>query len=132
MSIGPDREEMNKYVTRRPDGRANEPTVFGLRLAKLRTARGLTQEQLGALAVIPPVMISHYECGVRQYASAENLIKIANALQTRTDWLLGRTNADAPFPTHSATRRELFLSHDEEELIIGLRRVVDERIQNAR
>jgi transcriptional regulator with XRE-family HTH domain len=37
-------------------------------------------------------MISHFETGVRANASADNLVKLANALEVSIDYLLGRTD----------------------------------------
>lgn len=73
-----------------------EPSEFGRRLSELRSQRGLTQEELGAKATISPAMVSHFETGVRQQASAETLIKLARALDTSVDYLLGRTDDAAP------------------------------------
>jgi len=36
-------------------------------------------------------MISHFETGVRGKPSADNLVKLANALEVSIDYLLGRT-----------------------------------------
>ena len=37
-------------------------------------------------------MISHFETGRRQEPSADNLVKLANALEVTIDYLLGRTD----------------------------------------
>lgn len=71
-----------------------EPTLFGRRLRELRDARGWTQGQLAERARVPPAMISHFETGVRGAPSADNLVKLANALEVSLDYLLGR--ADQP------------------------------------
>jgi transcriptional regulator with XRE-family HTH domain len=41
-------------------------------------------------------MISHFETGVRANASADNLVKLANALEVSIDYLLGRTDDLTP------------------------------------
>jgi transcriptional regulator with XRE-family HTH domain len=41
-------------------------------------------------------MISHFETGVRGSASADNLVKLANALEVSIDYLLGRTDDTTP------------------------------------
>ncbi len=72
------------------------PTTFGKRLAELRATRGLTQQQLADKASIPAAVISHFETGVRASASADNLVKLADALTTTVDYLLARTDDPAP------------------------------------
>lgn len=67
------------------------PSVFGERLYIIRKARGLTQEQLEAKSGVSSAMISHFETGERQKASADNLVKLAEALNVSIDYLLGRT-----------------------------------------
>jgi len=73
-----------------------EPSVFGRRLREARDRRQLTQAELAAVARVPAVMISHFETGVRPSASADNLVKLANALQVSIDYLLGRTDDTLP------------------------------------
>lgn len=71
------------------------PTPFGRRLAETRTTRGLTQQQLAEKANIPATVISHFETGVRASASADNLVKLADALKVTVDYLLARTDDPA-------------------------------------
>lgn len=73
-----------------------EPTVFGERLKDLRETRGLSQRKLAEQADVPPAIISHFETGERQYPSADNLVKIADALSVSVDYLLGRTSKKDP------------------------------------
>jgi transcriptional regulator with XRE-family HTH domain len=73
-----------------------KPSLFGRRLADARRLRGLTQEQLAERANVPAAVISHFETGVRASASADNLVKLADALQVSVDYLLGRTDETAP------------------------------------
>lgn len=68
-----------------------EPSIFGKRLYILRKARGLTQEELAEKSKVPSAMISHFETGERQKASADNLVKLAEALNVSIDYLLGRS-----------------------------------------
>jgi len=72
------------------------PSSFGRRLAELRDQRGLTQEELGQKSGVSAAMISHFETGVRERASAETLIKLAQALGTSVDYLLARTDDVTP------------------------------------
>lgn len=68
-----------------------EPSIFGKRLYIIRKARGLTQEQLESRSGVSSAMISHFETGERQQASADNLVKLAEALNVSIDFLLGRS-----------------------------------------
>jgi transcriptional regulator with XRE-family HTH domain len=68
-----------------------EPSIFGRRLKEVRDSRGWTQLDLSGRAKIPPAMISHFETGVRGTPSADNLVKLANALEVTIDYLLGRS-----------------------------------------
>jgi transcriptional regulator with XRE-family HTH domain len=73
-----------------------EPTLFGRRLRDARETRRLSQAELAEKARIPVAMISHFETGVRGNASADNLVKLANALAVSIDYLMGRTDDVAP------------------------------------
>ncbi len=68
------------------------PSVFGQRLREARTARNWTQEQLAKESGVTAAVISHFETGTRQRASADNLVKLATALSISVDYLLGRTD----------------------------------------
>lgn len=69
------------------------PSIFGERLREARTARGWTQERLARESGVTAAVISHFETGTRQRASAANLVKLATALSVSVDYLLGRTDA---------------------------------------
>ncbi|WP_434478888.1 helix-turn-helix domain-containing protein [Gemmatimonas sp.] len=84
----------------------SEPSVFGRRLRQARDLRELTQAQLAEKSRVSAVMISHFETGVRPSASADNLVKLSNALEVSIDYLLGRTEDPVPFsgPVEAALR----------------------------
>lgn len=63
---------------------------IGKRIAELRKARGLNQEQLSELALLSRVTIAKYESG-RVEPGAQALSRIADALEVTTDVLLGRS-----------------------------------------
>jgi transcriptional regulator with XRE-family HTH domain len=85
-----------------------EPTLFGRRLRELRDKRGWTQEELSERAKVPAAMISHFETGVRGAPSADNLVKLANALEVTIDYLLGRSEeAQVASPRVAAAFRGL-------------------------
>ncbi len=72
------------------------PTVFGQRLRERRETSDLTQAQLAERSSVPAAMISHFETGARSSASAATLVKLANALSTSVDYLMGRVEVDKP------------------------------------
>ncbi len=73
-----------------------KPSAFGARLRTVRDTRNLSQLELSERSKVPVAMISHFETGVRGNASADNLVKLANALEVSIDYLLGRTNDPTP------------------------------------
>ncbi len=79
--------------------------LFGKRLREARDLRELSQSELADRARIPVAMISHFETGVRGSASADNLVKLANALEVSIDFLLGR--ADDPTPRDGPVQASL-------------------------
>jgi len=64
---------------------------FGIRIAKLRTAKGLSQAQLAERIGITKGMVSAYENSIRM-PSYPVLIKIAGVFNVTTDYLLGIEN----------------------------------------
>ena len=72
------------------------PTVFGQRLLEAREARGWTQAELARRAMLPAMMISHYETGARANPSLITLQRLADALEVAIEWLLGRTDEKTP------------------------------------
>ena len=72
------------------------PTPFGRRLKILRETRRLSQAELGEKAGIPGLMISHFETGARPSASASTLRRLATALETSIDYLIGHSDDPSP------------------------------------
>jgi len=71
---------------------------FGPRLARLRQARGLTQEELGAAVGLSNRMVAYYEREDAQ-PPGEVLADLALALKVSTDELLGLERAkEGPSP----------------------------------
>lgn len=66
-------------------------TSFTNRLVQLRKKRGLTQQQIADEIGVNRGSYSNWEKGKRE-PSFENLIKLANILDTTTDFLLGKSN----------------------------------------
>ena len=66
-----------------------DPNTFGARLAELRMARGMTQEDLGSAAGSSQRMIAHYENTPGAQPPADVLAALARALDVSADELLG-------------------------------------------
>ncbi|WP_246098426.1 helix-turn-helix domain-containing protein [Saccharibacillus brassicae] len=62
----------------------------GIRIRELRMRRGLSQDQLAAALDMNRVNISNYERGKITNIPGDVLLKLANKLNTSTDYLLGR------------------------------------------
>ena len=95
-------------------------TDFPSRLKAIRELRGLTQAELGKLALLPSTTISHFESNSRK-PSFHNLKRLAKALAVSTDYLMGMT--DSPDATTAATRIARHLSNATEEEISMLEAV---------
>lgn len=80
---------------------------FGLRLAQLRKARGLTQEQLGKRLGTSQRVIAYYEKD-RAQPPGSMLVDLADALAVTTDELLGRKPLrKTPPPRHARLLKRL-------------------------
>jgi transcriptional regulator with XRE-family HTH domain len=69
-------------------------------IKKLRIKRNITQVDLAKTINVKQETISAYESG-KALPSADALIKIANYLNTSTDYLLGRIEEDSPLTNFS-------------------------------
>ena len=67
---------------------------FAQRLVALRTQRSLNQEELAKRAGLQATAVSHFETGTRK-PSFDNLRRLADALETTVDYLMGRTSHPA-------------------------------------
>ena len=72
-------------------------STFSERLVKLMTLKSLTQKGLATKANITEAAISYYVKGVRT-PSGDILARMAEALSTTTDYLLGRTEDPNALP----------------------------------
>ena len=66
-----------------------DSNTFGARLAELRMARGMTQEDLGSAAGSSQRMVAHYENTPDAQPPADVLAALARALDVSADELLG-------------------------------------------
>lgn len=85
---------------------------FKDRLKELRTINGFTQKTLAEYLHYGSTTIANYESG-RNQPSIEDIIKIATALNTSTDYLLGFTDVYTPclYLTEFEQAQELVLSY---------------------
>ena len=67
------------------------------RLKDLREDRDLKQKEIAALLGIDQRVYSNYETGKREIPT-HLVIKLAEYYRTSIDYLLGRTDVDAPYP----------------------------------
>lgn len=74
-------------------------SVFSERLTILLKAKGLSQKDFAKKANITESAMSYYTKGVRT-PSGEVLVRIAKALDTTADYLLGSTNDPEIHETH--------------------------------
>lgn len=70
-------------------------TDFMIRLREIRESKGLSQGELAKMAGLKPASISHFETGQRSPSFA-NLRKLADALSTTIDFLMGRDEIQRP------------------------------------
>lgn len=66
-------------------------TLFSQRLLGLRERLGYSQKELASRAGLQATAVSHFETGTRK-PSFDNLRRLADALETTIDYLMGRTD----------------------------------------
>ena len=69
------------------------------RLKDLREDRDLKQKEVAAFLGIDQRVYSNYETGKREIPT-HLVIRLAEYYRTSIDYLLGRTDVDAPYPPH--------------------------------
>lgn len=93
------------------------------RLRELRETKKLSQLKLGMLLDVAQETISGYEIG-RSEPNLEMLVKLADALDTSVDYILGRSDVKAVIKTAE-------LSEQETELLISFRRLTNSKKERA-
>jgi len=85
--------------------------ITAQRMVSLRESKGLLQPDLAELAQIEQSYVSKLERGKAPNVSGVILARIARALETSTDFLLGLTDTPAPIPSanHPSMQDPLFL-----------------------
>ncbi|MGN7359963.1 helix-turn-helix domain-containing protein [Paenibacillus sp. SAF-054] len=69
--------------------------VLGMRIRQLRKQQGLRQWELAERIGLTRAAVGHYEDSARRQPDLNTLVKLADALHTTTDYLLGRTDDSA-------------------------------------
>ena len=75
---------------------------FGQRVVTARDQQGWTRRELAKRAGLHEQHLAKVERGERYRIEGDTILKLAEALECTTDYLLGRT--DDPRPTHPAKR----------------------------
>ena len=83
---------------------------FGIRVAKLRAAKGLSQAQLAERIGITKSMVSAYENSIRM-PSYPVLIKITRVFNVSVDYLLGMENSPV-LRTDGLTEKQIAVVQD--------------------
>jgi len=95
-----------------------EARVFGARIRSLREARGWTQGQLAYKAETTPAQISRIENDERPGVQAVTVSRIAQALGTTVEYLMGQTgDPGRPDPRPETDAAEAILQARAEELV---------------
>ena len=79
-------ERMAKGVERKRGGKP-PPTEFGLRLVRIREARGFSRADLASKAEVTESLLCRLETYPRGSTEAETIFRLANALEVRPEWL---------------------------------------------
>src|SRR5262249_42057372 len=83
-------------------------TTFGERLLIIRRRRGFTQKELAQIAGLNPNTVARLEQGNLHDLGGQSIVKLAQALHTTTDFLLGLSdNPERAETTTSAAPQKL-------------------------
>ncbi|WP_312516219.1 helix-turn-helix transcriptional regulator [Anaerospora sp.] len=92
---------------------------YALRLAELRSARGLTQQQLADLTGLTRGRLNNYEQGTRE-PDLVTLQSLADFFEVTTDYLLGRTDTTAEAAIETMSKIDDALGEDPDLLAFWL------------
>lgn len=81
-------------------------SIFGTRMAAVRTSKGITQASLATTTGLQPAAVSRVEAG-RFSPSLGNAIKIADGLDVSLDYLTGRSDGDAEMQRRAAVLAQI-------------------------
>lgn len=92
---------------------------YALRLAELRGAKGLTQQQLADLTGLTRGRLNNYEQGTRE-PDLVTLQSLADFFEVTTDYLLGRTDTTAEAAAETMSKIDQALGEDPDLLAFWL------------
>lgn len=92
---------------------------YALRLAELRSARGLTQQQLADLTGLTRGRLNNYEQGTRE-PDLVTLQSLADFFEVTTDYLLGRSDTTAEAAAETMSKIDQALGEDPDLLAFWL------------
>ncbi len=92
---------------------------YALRLAELRSARGLTQQQLADLTGLTRGRLNNYEQGTRE-PDLVTLQSLADFFDVTTDYLLGRSDPTAEAAAETMSKIDQALGEDPDLLAFWL------------
>lgn len=92
---------------------------YALRLAELRSARGLTQQQLADLTGLTRGRLNNYEQGTRE-PDLVTLQSLADFFDVTTDYLLGRSDTTAEAAAETMNKIDQALGEDPDLLAFWL------------
>lgn len=92
---------------------------YALRLAELRGAKGLTQQQLADLTGLTRGRLNNYEQGTRE-PDLVTLQSLADFFDVTTDYLLGRTETTAEAAAETMSKIDQALGEDPDLLAFWL------------
>ncbi|MDF2927909.1 MAG: transcriptional regulator, family [Anaerospora sp.] len=92
---------------------------YALRLAELRGAKGLTQQQLADLTGLTRGRLNNYEQGTRE-PDLVTLQSLADFFDVTTDYLLGRTDTTAEAAAETMSKIDQALGEDPDLLAFWL------------
>lgn len=82
------RHQSMSAVAQKSKSTSTNRQPFGQRLAQIRKAKGLTQQELGERIGVSQRIMHHYE-NKAEYPPAQKIIELAQALEMSVDELLG-------------------------------------------
>lgn len=82
--------------------------TFGKRLARIRGYKRFSQQDIANVTGIRVQNISRFETDERYRVRSDTLIKLAQALECSTDYLLGLTDDPTPARQRQSHRQERF------------------------
>lgn len=102
---------------------------LGERVRELRTRQGLNQKQLAEKAGITQATISRIENGLVNQLKSEALKRLAVALSTTVDYLIGKTAKPTPDEVIAADKKAEYIFRGYEKLSASGRRQLEDFVR---